>query len=362
MRNVLILTIHSQNNNFGSVLQAYSLYQAVKEQGFNPTILNYQPYYSNGMVGVKQSILKIASNFLFLPYYIVRKRNFNKIFRLEKLTRKIRKYKKLRKYSQKYNIYLIGSDQVWNPNYLCGQDKAYYYDFVSNVYKVAYAASIGTEKLTETQLQNIADSLVNFQYVSLREKKSVLQLKEIGFLRAEYCLDPVFLFDKSFYRNIQSDFLEKNYILAYIIQKDPFMSEVVETISKLLKKKVIQIGGFASKCRCDKFLRTVGPLEFLSLVDNADFVITSSFHGTAFAHIYSKQFAVVLPQSNSLRVTDLLETAGTGDRVISDLSDVDKMLNKIDFDSVHEKIKIYRAKSLNYLRNALNAAGSNVNE
>lgn len=341
------------------MLQAFSLYTAVQEFGFLPTILNYQPYYSNGGINLKRKLIKLATNFLFCKEYFSRKAKFNKIFSREEMTKKVKRYKNLTNYAQGYDIYLIGSDQVWNPRYLCGKDKAYYYDFISNGKKMSYAASLGTEDLSKEELMLIAESICDFQKVSLRERESVLQLQAVGYNGAEYVLDPVFLHEKDFYSNLQIATKEKNYILAYIIQKDPFVYEVVNRLAKLMKKRVVQIGGFASKCKSEKFFRDAGPMEFLGLIDGADFIITSSFHGTAFAHIYHKQFAVVMPKDNTLRIKNILETAGTGNRVITNLDCIENVLNPIDYHSVDQKINAMRAISRKFLADSLRSEEGN---
>lgn len=353
MKKVLLLTLHSQNNNFGSVLQAYSLYKYIEELGFDVTVLNYRPYYSNGATNLKNATKKIATNFMFLYPYIKRTAKFNILLKEEKLTKRIRKYSDLKQCAEGYDIYLIGSDQVWNPSYLCGQDPAYYYKFVQQGKKISYAASLGSQNHDETTLKLIANNIEQFQYVSLREQKSVEQLGYVGYNKAQYVLDPVFLYDVEHYRKMQSDYDRSGYILAYIIEQDEFIANVVEKIAKLTGKKIIQVGGFAPKCKYDEFPRDAGPSDFLAIIDHADFVVTSSFHGTAFAHIYQKQFFVVMPSKNKLRIENILETAGTQHRVIRFIEDVEKMMNPIDYSIVNKRIEIMRQKSKNYLLTGL---------
>ena len=211
----------------------------------------------------------------------------------EKLTKRYTQYSELKAAAAGFDVFMVGSDQVWNPHYLCGKDPAYYLSFTNSPNKLSYASSIGTSSLSESEIKELIQKTSQFKSISLRENESVQMLHQAGDTRSQYVLDPVFLHDVGFYRAIQSKKKESGYILAYIMQKDPFIAEVTEAIAKKLNKKVIQIGGFASKCTCDKFPRSAGPAEFLSLIDGADFVVTSSFHGTAFSHIYHKQFAVV---------------------------------------------------------------------
>lgn len=350
MKKVLLLTLHSQNNNFGSVLQAHSLYSRIEELGIDVTVLDYRPYYSNGANTKKMLIKKSLTNLLFLPFFVIRTKRFNKIIKSKKLTKTVKHYSELAELSNRYNIFLIGSDQVWNPHYLCGNDDAYFLKFTDSPNKVSYAASIGTKEITSAELSIIANKLANFKYISLREKVSCMQLEEQGLKNVKYVLDPVFLHNEEYYlKLISKPICYSGYILAYVIHKDDFIAQVIDRLSKLMNKPVYQVGGFAKKCSSSKFFRTAGPAEFLSLVKNADFVITSSFHGTAFAHIFHKQFAVVMPKENTLRLENILETAGTKSRVIDSFHDIERILTPIDYESVDKKIQTIRQESIDYL-------------
>lgn len=360
MKKVLLLTLHSQNNNFGSVLQAHSLYSCLKEFGLDVTTLNYQPYYSNGVNSPKMFAQKALTNLLFLPFFLIRTKRFNRLIKSKRLTKKATHSSELHSISKGYDVFMIGSDQVWNPHYLCGRDDAYFLKFTDSENKVSYAASIGTQDVTDDELDIIADKLADFKYVSLREKKSCVQLKEHGLQNVKYVLDPVFLHDENYYQKLASKAVnESGYILAYVIHKDEFISQVIDRLAKVMNKPVIQIGGFAKKCNSDKFPRAAGPAEFLSLIKNADFVITSSFHGTAFAHIFNKQFAVVMPHGNTLRLENILETAGTEDRVICSLDDVEKVLVPINYTPVNERIQAKRKDSIDYLKQMFDMMGVN---
>jgi hypothetical protein len=352
MKKILLLTLHSQNNNFGSVLQAHSLYKFLEEMGYDITVLNYQPFYSNGAVSPKMFIKKFITNTLFLPMYIIRTKRFNKFVKLKKLTKKIKERAKLEEIAKGFDIFMIGSDQVWNPHYLCGRDEAYFLKFTNSLNKISYAASIGTKDISVNEINNIIDNLKDFKFVTLRENESCIQLKKYGFNNVKYVLDPVFLYDATYYRKLETKNIhKKGYILAYVIHKDSFISKVIDKISIILNKPVIQVGGFAKKCNSSYFPRSAGPLEFLSLMDNADFVITSSFHGTAFAHIFNKQFAVVMPHGNTLRLENILETAGTKNRVINSMEDIDNIFTTpVDYQCVNQKIMDKRKDSIEYLK------------
>lgn len=351
---ILLLTLHSQNNNFGSVLQANSLYQYIKSLGYDVTVLNYRPYYSNGALNIKLLLKKIIINTIFLPQFIRRTKRFNSIIDTEKTTKKYTKFEQLDEIAKQFDVFMIGSDQVWNPTYMCGKDPAYFLKFTDSDKKMAYAASLGTEHISEKELREIAENIKDFKYVSVREKVSALQLKTAGRVDTQFVLDPVFLFDVEHYRHIQKETNRTGYILAYVIHKDPFIEKVIEIVAKKMNKQVIQVGGFASKCNYDEFPRSVGPAEFLGLVDGADFVITSSFHGLAFSHIYHKQFLVVLPHGNTLRLRNILEAAGTVERIVEKEKDLDNLYTPIDYKIVDEKLYKLKKQSRDFLCSALN--------
>lgn len=347
---ILLVTLHSQNNNFGSVLQAYSLTKFLEESGFDVETLDYRPFYSNGGLTKLKRLKKIIVNTIFLFAFIKRKKRFDSIINKQVLTRRYNTISELLKDKPIADIYMIGSDQVWNTNYLCGNDPVYYLDFVQSSHKMSYAASVGRLINDDSQLLELKNKLKDFKFISFRENKTAQQMQQVGLSSAKYVLDPVFLHDADYYRKLQTDIKRQNYILAYIINKDPFISEVLDYVRKKTGKRIIEIGGFQSKCNSNEFLRSAGPREFLALIDNADMVVTSSFHGLAFSHIYNKQFIVVMPQGNTLRLENILETAGTTSRVVNHISQVDDLLkHKINYSEVNAIILEKRKESINYL-------------
>lgn len=360
MNKILLLTLHSQNNNFGSVLQGYALYHYLEKKGNDVTMLDYQPYYANGEKNNAQKIKARVRDFIFEKYFKERQKRFDAILNMENRTKLATTYDELPEISQGYDIYMIGSDQVWNPGFLCGRDPAYYWSFIQNGNKYAYAASMGSAEHKAEIYDELSERTKDFTAISLRENISAEQMRKHGRTDAEYVLDPVFLLNVQEYRSMQTDRKERGCILAYIIHKDAFMEKVVDELARLTNKKVVQIGGFASKCQSDTFIREAGPADFLSLIDNADFIITSSFHGTAFAHIYNKQFAVVMPNNNTLRLKNILGTAGTQNRVITDMNDVAKMVTEsINYDQVNKRIDNMREKSYRFIEKALGREDDN---
>ncbi len=352
---ILLVTLHSQNNNYGSVLQANSLYRFLCDLGHEVTILDYQPFYSNGITNFKMLLRKAVTNTLFLPHYISRTRKFNEFIQHQHLTKRCKKFDELKEVSQGYDLLMIGSDQVWNPSYMCGRDPAYTLQFSDNPNKISYAASVGTSDIAEEDIKSLINNIREFKFVSLRENASAELLRNNGRSDAQYVLDPVFLYDEEHYESIETAPGESGYILAYIMNKEPLIEEIVQEAASRYKKKIIQVGGFMSKCKSDVFYRNAGPSDFLGLIHKADFVITSSFHGTAFSHIYHKNFVVVMPPSNSLRIENILHTAGTEDRIAESIEDVALLDRAPDYRVIDRRINDMREKSIKYLYQSLKA-------
>lgn len=355
MKKVLLITLHNQKNNFGTVLQSYALYNKVENYGYDVKILDYEPYYANGVKTPVQFIKRTLVNMRFLYSYIRRNQRFEEFIKKQKMTRRYKDMKEIEANPELADIYLIGSDQVWNDEYLCGQDKVYYAGFTESKAKMSYSASAGRVMNSEA-LDILKRNTEQITYISMREKYSAEQMQENFGRNIEYVLDPVFLLHMNDYKSLikEKHVQMKGYILAYVIKKDKLISDCIEQVAALTGKKVIQVGGFAKKCDYDYFPRAAGPIEFLELIDNADIVITSSFHGTAFAHIFKKQFLIVMPEESPLRVENILELAGTKNRIVENIDQVSEMLeNPIDYASVDAMLDIYRTKSETFLQTSL---------
>lgn len=353
---IAIMTLHSQNSNYGTILQAYGLKQYLTVQGYETEIIDYRPSYSNGAIGFKGKVKAACIYTLFLPYYVKRSLKFTKFIKEnDNLSHKrYRNYKQLCKDSIKADIFISGSDQIWNPMYECGKDDAYFLKFTNSPNKIAYASSLGTSDLSEENYANICNKIKDYKFISVREKGSQQELVRRGIERTKHVCDPVFLLNSDEYRKIYNYKKQEKYILVYAVHKDDFLSEIVDNVSKITGLKVIQVGGFAKKCNYDEFPRGIGPREFIGYIDNAELVITSSFHGTAFSLIFNKKFIVVPPKSNRLRLDSILEMTHTKDRIVNSRDDVYRVIEKdINYNDVNSKLDSFIKYSKEYLNRSI---------
>ncbi|MCB2293930.1 polysaccharide pyruvyl transferase family protein [Clostridium algoriphilum] len=344
---ILILTIHNINN-YGSTLQSCALNEYIESLGYDVELIDYNPNDRN-LIG---NIRWLLVNTVFIWNYIIRDKKFETYFKKHsKRTREYTTFKELSKMTPEADVYLLGSDQVWNINLPRGNDPAYYLEFTNSVNKMTYSSSLGT-KLNEYAVGKLKERIKSYKYISVREKASAEQLIKAGLINTKFTLDPVFLFPKEYYLEETKANTYGRYILIYAVNQDDLLDDWAKEISQKENLRVIAIGGLKKKCYCDMFDRNAGPVDFINLIYHSELFLTSSFHGVSLAIILNKQFYVIVPKKNSLRIENILEVAGLEDRVIQSKIDL-KNLELINFKEVNVRLKPIIESSKNYLKETL---------
>ena len=330
-------------NNFGGSLQAFALQSKIKELGYTSEIVNYTSYFNK-----KKSIKSIIKSIIYFKRYKKFKKFRDKNFIMTS------KYKSL---IDDGSVYIVGSDQVWNPIIDFDIRKNFYFDFVKDSNrKNSYAASIGDEKLDviDENIKSIVCYINNFNYLSVREKSSQSLLNEYTDKRIYNVLDPTLLFDKDEWNKlIDVKYNSNNYLLVYTLGLDKCCNDIINSLC--VKKKIKIRDVFYNKRfkYLDKLLNNLGPKEWVSSIASSKFVITNSFHGTVFAIIYHKDFLVITRNSMNNRIHDLLNMLGINGRIFNpnDLKKLNSLddLPKIDYDDVDNRLKKFRNESENYL-------------
>ena len=172
----------------------------------------------------------------------------------------------------------------------------------------------------------------SIDYVSVREKSALKILDDLGIKDACVVLDPVFLLSREEWDCVESKMeFDDKYILVYDFEN----SDSVKSFSlQYAKENKVKIYSLYNSYYCDKCFEDYGPDVFLSLIKNADFVVSNSFHATAFSVIYEKQFAVIEREEGiNSRMVDLLDELGIEGHIVTKY----RLMNKIDYYSVNEK-------------------------
>jgi len=323
-----ILTFHTPIN-YGAVLQAYALQKFLKLQYSQYTICNIDFKTEehikryNIFAPLRRNVIKyIYEQLCILFRYSALKRRKSKfnLFVSEELnlTKRFETTEKLLGNMPEMDVYLVGSDQVFHPSspYL----RAYYFDFVKgNARKIAYAPSFGMSDFTEQIKNRIAPHLKDFDVLSCREKDGADFICNIIGKEVPTVLDPVFLLNKEQWSEIAVEpTIKEKYIFVYDLNG----KENLITIAKKIKEKT----GFKIICQtqsASKFYNIdqqrfdSGPREFVGLIKNSEYVVTDSFHGTAFSILFNKpQFIYNAKPKASSRIFSLMKMIGLEDRIV----------------------------------------------
>ena len=258
---------------------------------------------------VRKKIISNFTQFLYLPQVLKKRKQFIQ-FRS--------KYLNLGSCNlSEYDIIYFGSDQIWNQN-ITGKDMTYFGEGF-NGRKIGFAVSDGGE-LTVTD--EIIKSISKFESISCREESLTNRIAALNLnVPVKTVNDPVFLLSKKQWLSIAEKPKERGYVLAYKIAQRVDFDEQAEQLGKKLGKQVIQIVYLKSVkkmfCKNQKFVEGVSPEQFLGYIADADFVITTSFHGTAFSILFEKPFYVLNFDRRNERIKDLLKCHGLMNRYVS---------------------------------------------
>lgn len=355
MRTITI-TLHD-TDNCGSSLQAFALQHFLLKHSVENELVDYVPVYTkNNGSPVRTVIRKI----LFYRDSKVRKEKFDdfKSKYLKVTEKKYHTYAELKADPPKADVYITGSDQLWNSAYACGRDPAYYLDFVNDGKKIAYAASLGRESIPEDNCKIIKEYVKDFCGITVREKSSVDQLENLLGCSVVHVCDPVLLNPVKDYDEIKSEKLvQGNYILLYLAQSTEMskIEIIAQKIQKQTGAQIVLIGSYRNRCKSDIHLRDVAPGDFLSLIESANYVISNSFHATMFALMYEKQFMTVLPPENGARIREILELVGLENHAVKDNLEP-KWITKEEYIEVKDRLDKFSKGSASKLLQMLGSA------
>lgn len=355
--------------NYGASLQEYALLKFLDIRGHKVSTINYTPLY----LGDKFSLIEVSHPRL-KKYYLTRLLYI--LLKLPKRLIKRKRKKEFDRFSKKYipatrqrfynnqelknmlpeaDMYICGSDQIWNSYFENGKDPAFYLDFVpENKTKVSYAASFAIDSI-EDQIKPLVKDLVNkINYVSVRESSGIKILEDLGITKAEQVLDPVFLLEASHWIDLaQSPGNLNKYIFVYDFDYNHAIQRLAENIRISKGLEIVTVNELNKYADKNYFLE--GPEVFLNLIRNAEFVIANSFHAVAFSIIFHKEFIVFnRKESINTRMRDLLELFGIKSRLVGKDEVVDfENLEAINYDQVSMEIQRSIERSKQFLIKAI---------
>lgn len=315
-----MITFHTPKN-YGAVLQAVSLMKTLEQYAEDVQVIDYNTPHLRSLypvVSKPNGIKSFIKMFLMLPTYHNKKKKYCKFDAFVKenlnLTQRLESTDALYDFKWDADLFVTGSDQVFNPRRISDERKAFYLDFVPETAKrISYAGSFGCDDVPDEQREEISRYLNQMDSIAVREKTGVQIVKELTGRSAALVLDPVFLNDRDFWKQYESPY-EKDfgkYLFYYRLMNDRKADQRIQKIAEDKNLKLVVMTDDLLRMKADYVLRDVGPREFLFLMSHADFIVTNAFHGVAFSLIYQKQF--VFSDTSSLtngRGRSVLEMLG----------------------------------------------------
>lgn len=360
---VAVITRHAISN-YGSLLQAYATQVTLEKMGHQCKIIDYiredESYQNHEKTLLKQKPNWNNSPLKRLVYLALRQPESvfsGKQFEKERkkyleLTRRYASFSELEKNAPEADVYVTGSDQVWGPTEDGSHDPAYCLAFTAEkVKRISYAASFGCTVMTEDVKRYYAEHLQRYSTVTVREDSAVELTGKMGIV-SEQVLDPTLLLSAEEWRALGHKKLKGKYVLVYQLHNDPTLGEYAKRVAKAKGLSLIRISTHLHQVtRSGKFVWNPSISEFISYVDQAECLITDSFHGTAFAINLNTQFVEVLPNnSTGTRNQSILKLIGLENRILRDREDVSLASEIIDFESVNRIIGCERTRSLGLLK------------
>lgn len=361
------------NNNYGTILQAYALQHFLIKEGYDVKNLDYIPNTKNRIYNMIKSgnsptifINRFKNKILEKKEYKEQNKiQANKFQEFKKNMIKTTKIytteKSLNNFEEKYDAYVCGSDQIWSPKLL---NPVYYFSFLpDSAKKIAYAPSFGVSTVKNRKGKKIKKYLASFNSISVREESGSKILYNLTNKKYPVNVDPTLLLTKEEWEKLinKNEIKDQNYIFCYFLKyNDNYYKQIISMASKINKKIIIVNKNFKGETNNKDIIikNDLGPTEWLSYIKNSSQIFTDSYHGFIFSIIFNKEvgifkrFADNNSNSQNSRIYNLANKLDLTNRIY----DETKQLNiekKINYDIINQKLNIEVEKSKKWLINAI---------
>lgn len=369
MSKIKIITLHCPLN-YGAALQAYALKTYLNIIGHQAELIDYRPDYIVdkqkltyvGNQAYSKNILKRWAYIFFkCPSRYKIKHNFQTFLKNELCEGHEIYYsnEELKQNPPNADVFFAGSDQIWNTQLENGWDDAFFLSFVNEGKKCSYAASMAiSRELEKDEQERFQRMLQQFDRISVREQDAVNILQPLTNLKVHCVLDPVFLLPKERWIQLankrEMDVSAEDYILIYPMGNGDNVIKIAQQLSKDTGFPVYSISQTIRRTSIDKQFKGYTPYQFLHLFQNAKYVVTNSFHGTAFSIIFRKKFWACSVVNTSSRLTSLLHCLKIMNRFISGNCCNMDLLKPINYDEVYGELEKQKMSSKKFIYNCIN--------
>lgn len=343
-----LFTLDAKSYNYGGLLQEYALFVTVQNLDIDVEVINYDVSSEQNTFSYKRNLKYLSLSKLYrkmhknvmgnrLVYSTIPNEESRKLFdkfRIENMVFSEKyTYKDLYYLGNLYDGYICGSDQIWNPTY---NIPSFFLNFVERSKKIIYAASIGVSDLSRIERNVYEDLLVGLEYISVREESAKKIIEELTHISVEIVLDPTLLLKKEdWLKLISKDEISEPYLFCYYLGENKKKIQAAKRIASKYGLKIISVPFeqcMFSEEEFPTYDKGIGPVEFLNLIYNANFVLTDSFHASVFSIIFDKNFRVFSRDFGKKNMNDRLYT-------------LLKMINRLDLFIMPENIEMVQSNT-----------------
>lgn len=362
---ISLITLH-RVFNYGSVLQTYASQKVFEDAGCEVEVVDYiteqrtnRRIFGSVPDNIKKDIVH-RGIYLFMKSFsvLLKKKTFGGFLKKNiHLTKK--KYITVEDIIQnlpKADVYVTGSDQVWNSQYNEGVDRGFFLEYApANKKKIAYVASFGKTRLDEFEKELTKKYLKKYDAISVREDAAVHIVEQLGYM-ATCLIDPTLQVKKESWIRIASKrLIKKKYLILMLLYNED--NGATKYARKIADEKGLELVKISWELKKPELVDTLmthrSPQDFLSLFYYADFVVTNSFHGLAFSINFNKQFIVVPRNEFNSRIESLLKLVGLADRLVSKPEEIKISNQEIQYKEVNRLLDIERERANSFIINSL---------
>lgn len=371
MKKVAILTLGGYFN-YGNRLQNYALQEVVKSLGFHTETIKNNAYDASASESRKKRMFdRFRNKSLRLICKILKNKIINCIYK-KRIEQRISIFKQftldyiyetdfmvldgdiIKSLGKRYDYFITGSDQVWNPDYLFGTS-VNFLTFAPKNKRISYAASFGVSLIPQSHIEEYRQWISDMHKLSVREDDGAQIIKQLSGRDAPVLIDPTMLITKEKWLSIARAAYNKpskDYMLTYFIGSMPLKyKEKINIIVKERNLEVINLGNILEKRTYE-----TGPSEFIDYINSCSIFCTDSFHGVVFSILLGKPFIVFKRVESSAsmysRINTLLDKFNLNSRKVENM-EINESIFKIDYSHIPPILTEERAKAFEYLKDAL---------
>ena len=345
----------SHSPNYGSCLQTYALQHAIESLKIHGEeciyqVIPIQMLKDYPMLSLKQRIAK--------PLLAWNRMQYQSFYKKYMKYANCTYIKDLAELNQQYDAFTCGSDVIWKEsmNLRIG---AYFLDFAEK-YHFSYAASFGKAEISDDYLRFIAEKIDRLDMISVRESSAVQIVKRCTKKPVKVVADPVLLVDRANWEQIAEKTDSSDpYIFVYVTHLNDTIKQFLAKLKEVTGLRIMWAVAGPKQAFRQGLIQVQKPERWLGLLCNAEYVITNSFHATAFSVLFHKKFFTVVAgeknQGINVRMNDFLNMVNLGDRIYSSVPER-LNLSEVDFKEADDRIFALKEESLAYLRENLEMA------